>query len=144
MKRKKTEATVGRISHEDRRRSTAVVVYIRVDKLPENIYSLFVVLLSQCHQEGARQKGRGMRRSIPARRQIAMDAPITWWKKRTSLLEAAAHIPCDGDHEIAPAYHVHLLVGDRRKKTNRQRGERGSGVHRSSYTACVSRFVEPL
>ncbi|KRX11472.1 hypothetical protein T07_2579 [Trichinella nelsoni] len=30
-----------------------------------------------------------MRRSIPARRQIAMDAPITWWKKRTSLLEAA-------------------------------------------------------
>ncbi|KRX13313.1 hypothetical protein T07_7229, partial [Trichinella nelsoni] len=41
-------------------------------------------------EESARQKGREMRRSIPARRQIAMDAPITWWKKRTSLLEAAA------------------------------------------------------
>ncbi|KRY57084.1 hypothetical protein T03_9003 [Trichinella britovi] len=27
---------------------------------------------------------------IPARRQIAMDAPIPRWKKRTSLLEAAA------------------------------------------------------
>ncbi|KRY06895.1 hypothetical protein T01_13116 [Trichinella spiralis] len=31
-----------------------------------------------------------MRQSIPARRQIAMDAPTTWWKNRTSLLEAAA------------------------------------------------------
>ncbi|KRY38708.1 hypothetical protein T01_2600 [Trichinella spiralis] len=28
MKRKKTEATVGRISHEDRRRSTAVYILI--------------------------------------------------------------------------------------------------------------------
>ncbi|KRZ61825.1 hypothetical protein T02_3783 [Trichinella nativa] len=42
------------------------------------------------NNESARPKGRGIRRSIPARRQIAMDAPITWWKKRTSLLEAAA------------------------------------------------------
>ncbi|KRY45213.1 Retrovirus-related Pol polyprotein from transposon opus [Trichinella britovi] len=41
-------------------------------------------------RESARQKGREIRRSIPARRQIAMDAPITWWKKRTSMLEAAA------------------------------------------------------
>ncbi|KRZ48791.1 hypothetical protein T02_11353 [Trichinella nativa] len=31
--------------------------------------------------ESARQKGREIRQSIPARRQIAMDAPIAWWKK---------------------------------------------------------------
>ncbi|KRY45620.1 hypothetical protein T03_16486 [Trichinella britovi] len=35
--------------------------------------------------ESARQKRREIRRSIPARRQIAMDAPIPRWKKRTSL-----------------------------------------------------------
>ncbi|KRX55531.1 hypothetical protein T09_10788 [Trichinella sp. T9] len=54
------------------------------------VYSLFVVLLSQCHEESASQKRREIRRSIPARRQIAMDSPIPRWKKRTSLLEAAA------------------------------------------------------
>ncbi|KRY00967.1 hypothetical protein T4E_9657 [Trichinella pseudospiralis] len=38
----------------------------------------------------ARQKGREKLRPIPARRQIARDAPTLWEKKRTSLLEAAA------------------------------------------------------
>ncbi|KRX58171.1 hypothetical protein T02_692 [Trichinella nativa] len=40
--------------------------------------------------ESARHKGKEMRLSIPASCQIVMDAPIIWWKKRTSVLEAAA------------------------------------------------------
>ncbi|KRY32999.1 Pro-Pol polyprotein [Trichinella spiralis] len=40
--------------------------------------------------ESARQNGKEMRRLIPARRQIATDAPIIWWKRRTSMLEGAA------------------------------------------------------
>ncbi|KRX68074.1 hypothetical protein T09_1203 [Trichinella sp. T9] len=39
--------------------------------------------------ESERQKGKEIRPSIPARRQIATDAPIIWWKKWTSLLEGA-------------------------------------------------------
>ncbi|KRX49900.1 hypothetical protein T05_16076 [Trichinella murrelli] len=55
------------------------------------IYSAALCMLTGSHdlcgiKESARQKGREIRRSIPARRQIAMDAPITWWKKRTCLV----------------------------------------------------------
>ncbi|KRY22098.1 hypothetical protein T12_15660 [Trichinella patagoniensis] len=45
-----------------------------------------------------------MHQSIPARRRIAMDASITRWKKRTSLLEKQTVIakywfPVDGRQE---------------------------------------------
>ncbi|KRZ82890.1 Retrovirus-related Pol polyprotein from transposon TNT 1-94 [Trichinella sp. T8] len=43
-----------------------------------------------CHRESARHKGKETRRSIPANRQIATDARIIRWKKRTSMLEGAA------------------------------------------------------
>ncbi|KRX16283.1 hypothetical protein T07_6039 [Trichinella nelsoni] len=54
-------------------------------------YILTVCRLIVAMPSGKRETERkGNRRLIPARRQIATDAPIIWWKKRTSMLEGAA------------------------------------------------------
>ncbi|KRY83931.1 hypothetical protein T4D_3997 [Trichinella pseudospiralis] len=55
------------------------------------------------NKESARQNGREMHQSIPARRQIAINASITPQKKRTSLLEVAARYTLN----------AYLLVGIR-------------------------------
>ncbi|KRY08787.1 hypothetical protein T12_5206 [Trichinella patagoniensis] len=87
-KRRKTKATVGRIGHEDRRRITVVVVLTCVRWSWQVEGSVFG--LSSSSESANRKCGKEMRRSIPACRQIATDAPIIWWKKRTGILEEAA------------------------------------------------------
>ncbi|KRX69607.1 Retrovirus-related Pol polyprotein from transposon gypsy, partial [Trichinella sp. T6] len=62
--------------------------------------------VNEISPESARQKGREIWRSIPARRQIAMDAPITLWKERTSLLEAEAR------YTAMLQYHMDETKGD--------------------------------
>ncbi|KRX41228.1 hypothetical protein T05_460 [Trichinella murrelli] len=105
--------------------------------------------------ESERQKGKEIRPSIPARRQIATDAPIIWWKKRTSLLEGATRYMCIKNfsskilgivrksfaHFMYPNYcHIYtytLLNGDLIDRSNRHKND--NTVHQTCTSVAMRR-----